>query len=64
MPSIGTSILSARVKDETLMIFKGIAKEHNTTVANILNALCGFQHDDAVFELFELVNEYEQRLQD
>lgn len=45
MPSIGTSILSARVKDETLKMFKETAEVFETTVAQILDALAGVTPD-------------------
>ena len=45
MPSIGTSILSARVKDETLNYFKLVAEEYGTTVPKILDAMAWTQPD-------------------
>lgn len=46
MPSIGTSIMSARVKNETLEYFKAVAEAYGTTVPKILDALAGVQVDD------------------
>lgn len=45
MPSIGTSILSARVKDETIKMFKETAEVFDTTVPQILDALAGVTPD-------------------
>lgn len=47
MPSIGTSILSARVKDETIKAFKETAEVFNTTVPKILDSVAGVTHDDS-----------------
>lgn len=52
MPSIGTSILSARVKDETIAYFKGVAEEYKTTVPKILDALAGVTKDAATAAFF------------
>lgn len=48
MPSIGTEVLSARVKHETYTFFKEVAKEYKTTVPNILDALAGVTTDPAL----------------
>lgn len=47
MPSIGTSILSARVKDETIKVFKDTAEVFQTTVPRILDSIAGVTHDDS-----------------
>lgn len=52
MPSIGTNILSARVKDETIKRFKAIAEEYQTTVPKILDALAGVTKDAATAAFF------------
>lgn len=52
MPSIGTEVLSARVKHETYTFFKELAKEYNTTVPNILDALAGVTSDPALEAFF------------
>lgn len=45
MPSIGTNVMSARVKEETIKRFKKVAKKYNTTIPKILDSFAGITPD-------------------
>lgn len=55
MPKIGTKVLAARVRTETFDKFQRIARDYNTTVPRILDALCGVipDHSGALMAFFE-----------
>lgn len=64
MPSIGTSILSARVKDETIKRLKEVAEEYKTTIPKILDSFAGVTPDHsgalaAFFDELSLARELE-----